>query len=238
MHFLLGPQRAAGTGQRGDLISGRASILVGAAVLAALSVPACGTDAVGVRGSGNVITESRDVSGFDEIVVLGSGEIVVDIDGTESLTIEAEDNIIPLLTTEVSGGRLELSVESNTSPTVEVKYSITAAALVGVSIAGSGDVTVIDIDADSFDVEISGSGRVEPAGTAGWLVVDISGSGKYVGAGLAAAAGTVDISGSGNAVVNVTDDLDVDISGSGNVEYLGDPSLTSSISGSGDIQQR
>lgn len=105
-----------------------------------------------------MITESRDVSGFDEIVVLGSGEVVVDIDGSESLTIEAEDNIIPLLTTEVRGGRLELSVESNTSPTVEVKYSITAAALVGVSIAGSGDVTVVDIDADSFAVEISGSG--------------------------------------------------------------------------------
>jgi hypothetical protein len=216
----------------------RASILVGAAMLVALSVSACDTDVFGVRGSGNVITESRDVSGFDEIVVLGSGEVVVDIDGTESLSIEAGDNIMPLLKTEVSNGRLELSADSSISPTTEVKYTITATALAGVSISGSGDVAAAGIAADSFSVEVSGSGRVEPTGTTDTLVLDISGSGNYVGADMVAAAGTVSISGSGKAVVNVTDDLDVDISGSGSVAYIGDPSLTTSISGSGDIQQR
>jgi hypothetical protein len=216
----------------------RALVLVGAAVLAALFVSACDTDVFGVRGSGTVITESRDVSGFDEIIVLGSGEVVVDIDGTESLTIEAEDNIMPLLKTEVSNGRLELSVDSNISPTTAVRYTITAAALAGVSIAGSGDITVTGVEAGSFDVEISGSGRVEPIGTTDTLVLDISGSGKYVGSGMVAAAGTVVISGSGKAVVNVTDVLDVDVNGSGSVKYIGDPSLTTSISGSGNIQQR
>jgi hypothetical protein len=217
---------------------GRVSVLVGAALLVVLSVSACDSDVLGVRGSGNVITESRDVSGFNEIAVLGSGEVIVDINGTESLTVEAEDNIMPLLKTEVHNGRLELSIESNISPTTEVEYTISAAALDGVSIAGSGDITATGIAADSFNVEISGSGRVEPTGVVGTLTVDISGSGDYVGEGLVATVGTVDISGSGNAVVNVTDDLDIDISGSGNVKYIGDPSLATSISGSGDIQRR
>jgi hypothetical protein len=207
-------------------------------LLVLLAVSACDGDVFGVRGSGNVITESRDVNGFSEIAVFGSGTVRVDVNGTESLTVEAEDNIMPLLKTEVRNGRLELSIESNVSPTTDVTYTVTAVALDGVTIAGSGDVTATGIAADLFDVEISGSGRVEPTGTAATLIVEISGSGRYLGEGLKASVGTVRVSGSGEAVVNVTDDLDVDVSGSGGVQYIGEPTVTESISGSGDVTRR
>ena len=214
-------------------------LVLGAATLVAMAaVSACDGGVFGVRGSGNVITESRDVSGFSEIAVLGSGNVVVDVNGTESLTVEAEDNIMPLLKTEVRNGRLELSAESSISPTTDVTYTVTAATLDGVSISGSGDVAATGIDAESFDVEISGSGKVEPVGTADTLTLGISGSGRYAGEGLVASVGTVRVSGSGDAVVRVTDDLDVDVSGSGSVEYIGEPTVTESISGSGDISRR
>jgi hypothetical protein len=216
----------------------RGLVLGAATLITVVAVSACDGGVFGVRGSGNVITESRDVSGFNEITLLGSGSVVVEVNGSESLTVEAEDNIMPLLKTEVRNGRLELSVESSISPTVEVKYTITAASLDGVSISGSGDVAATGIDAESFDVEISGSGRVEPTGTADTLTLRISGSGRYDGEGLAASVGDVRVSGSGDAVVYVTEDLDVDVSGSGSVKYIGEPSLTTSISGSGDISRR
>ena len=110
--------------------------------------------------------------------------------------------------------------------------------LEGVAVAGSGEVTATGVAADSFDVEISGSGRVEPTGTADTLVVDISGSARYLGEDLEALVGTVRVSGSGEAVVNVADELDVDVSGSGGVQYIGDPTVTQSISGSGDITRK
>jgi hypothetical protein len=216
----------------------RVLVLGAATLLVLLAVSACDGGVFGVRGSGNVITESRDVRGFSEIAVVGSGNVVVDVNGTESLTVEAEDNIMPLLKTEVRSGRLELSVESSISPTTDVTYTVTAVALDGVSISGSGDVTATGIDAEPFDVEISGSGKVEPVGTADTLTLSFSGSGRYAGEGLVASVGTVRVSGSGDAVVNVTDDLDVDVSGSGSVEYIGEPTVTESISGSGDISRR
>ena len=216
----------------------RGLVLGAATLITMVAVSACDGGVFGVRGSGNVITESRDVSGFNEIAVLGSGNVVVEFNGSESLTVEAEDNIMPLLKTEVRNGRLELSVESSISPTVEVKYTITAATLDGVSISGSGDVAATGIDAESFDVEISGSGKVKATGTADTLTLSISGSGRYDGEGLAASVGDVRVSGSGDAVVYVTEDLNVDVSGSGSVEYIGEPSLTTSISGSGDISRR
>ena len=216
----------------------RVLVLGASTLLVLLAVSACDGSVFGVRGSGNVITESRDVSGFSEIALFGSGTVRVDVNGTESLTVEAEDNIMPLLKTEVSNGRLELSVESSISPTTDITYTVAAVALDGVTIAGSGDVTATGIAADLFDVEISGSGRVEPTGTAASLVVEISGSGRYLGEGLEASIGTVRVSGSGEAVVNVTDDLDVDVSGSGGVQYVGEPTITESVSGSGRVTRR
>lgn len=207
----------------------------GSAVIALILASAACNVAGGVRGSGNVITESRVVSGFSEIVLMGSGDVVVDVGGAESLTIEAEDNIVALLESEVRGGRLELGSKSSISPTRAIKYTVSAVALDRVSISGSGDITATNVDTESFEVEISGSGRVEPIGTASDLAVDIRGSGSYEGERLVAATGTVSISGSGDAFVNVTGDLDVSISGSGDVRYLGNPSLSTSLSGSGEV---
>ena len=193
----------------------------------------------GVEGSGNVITESREVSGFNEIVLGGSGRVVVEVTGTESLTIEAEDNIMPLLETTVRSGRLRLDTNRSISPTVEIVYTITAATLDGLVISGSGVVEADAIDGTDFRVDISGSGDVDAEGTVSRLLsVSISGSGGFDGESLTAPEGRVEVSGSGNAVVNVTDDLEVSVSGSGDVEYLGAPRIDSDVSGSGAITQR
>lgn len=73
-------------------------VVSAAAAVTCLALGACDELGVGTRGSGTVITESRDLSDFNEVVLQGSGEVVVTVDGTEALTIEAEDNIMPLLT--------------------------------------------------------------------------------------------------------------------------------------------
>ena len=193
----------------------------------------------GVEGSGNVITESREVSGFNEIVLGGTGRVLVEVTGTESLTIEAEDNIMPFLETRVRNGRLRLDTNRSISPTVEIVYTITAVTLDGLVISGSGIVEADAVDGSDFRVDISGSGDVDVEGMlSGLLSVSISGSGEFDGESLTAPEGRVDVSGSGNAVVNVTDDLEVSVSGSGEVQYLGEPSVDSSVSGSGTVTQR
>lgn len=207
-------------------------------VLMVTTVTACGGGfdlGIGVRGSGAVISETREVTGFDGVVLLGSGDVTIEVTGTDSLTIEAEDNILPLLTTQLSGRTLELGTKSSISPTKPITYSITVASLESVGIPGSGTITARQIDTESFRVEISGSGTVDASGAAQALAVDISGSGAYLGEDLAARIGEVSISGSGSAVVNPTDELDVRISGSGSVQYFGDPSVTQSVTGSGSI---
>jgi hypothetical protein len=115
---------------------------------------------------------------------------------------------------------------------------VTVVILEGVSVSGSGNVVAEGVDSPELSVDISGSGRVSPAGATDELSVATSGSGQYCGDYLVVAAATVEVSGSGTAVVNAADTLDFDISGSGRVEYIGSPTVTESISGSGDISRR
>lgn len=188
-------------------------------------------------GSGNMITESRDVSGFDEIVLLGSGDVTVEVTGTESLEIEAEDNVMPLLTSDVVNGRLELGVDGSITTTRGITYRITAAELVGVTVKGSGDVTATAIDADVFRAAIDGSGNVDLTGTSNNITVRVAGSGNFDGRDIESATGEITIDGSGNARVNVTDELTVTINGSGNVDYEGNPALSQTINGSGNVSR-
>ncbi|MDH3425779.1 MAG: DUF2807 domain-containing protein [Acidimicrobiia bacterium] len=212
--------------------------IVGSAVASCTDIIV--NDGERITGSGNVITESRDVSGFDEVVVLGSGDVFIDVTGTDSLTISADDNLMAVLTSDVNGSKLELGVEPNTpiSPSQEIEYQITVADLSAVTILGSADFVVSDVDTPSFDVLIAGSGDVQVTGTTESLDVEIDGAGEFAGEGLVAARGSVSIAGSGSVVVNVTEDLDVSIAGTGDVKYIGDPTVKSSIAGSGNVSQQ
>jgi hypothetical protein len=214
----------------------RLVIQSGFLLMLVLVVAGCGS--LGERGSGNVATEARDVSDFDQVDLSGAATVLIEVAGTQSLTIEAEDNILPLLTTEVTDGTLKLGSSQRISPSRDVVYTITVVNLEAVAVSGSGSVTASGIDADAFKAEISGSGTVIPDGVSESLDVSISGSGSFEGEDLESATGSVSLAGSGDAVVNVTDDLDVKVTGSGNVQYLGDPKISISSSGSGKVSKR
>lgn len=216
-----------------------APLLVLATVVLILAACTGGGPRTEVRGSGVLATETRLVSGFDRILVSGYGRVHVEITGAESLRVEAEDNILDVLTIEVVDGRLELGHRAFTNivPTRDITYYITAASLDAVAVAGSGIVDIREVDAGAFAVSVSGSGSVAPSGRTGQLTVDVSGSGRYVGADMEAEVASVEVSGSGQAVVGASESLAASVLGSGSIRYLGDPLVASQVSGSGSISR-
>jgi hypothetical protein len=206
-------------------------------VVAAWVVGCSGIATPTVRGSGVVQTESRDVSGFSEVWLSGSGEVRVDVGPAESLTVEAEDNILPLLETRVSGRRLTLGTKPNVnpSPTRPIRYVVTTKDLTAIGVSGSGKFFVTGVDTRRLSAEISGSGSAKLSGRADEVSLDVSGSGDYDAAGLACRTADVHISGSGSAVVNAKDRVSAHVSGSGSVRYLGSPAVDQHVSGSGAV---
>jgi hypothetical protein len=192
-----------------------------------------------VTGSGTLRTESRAVAGFSAIELTGSGDVVIAQDGTQSLSIEAEDNILPNLTSDVSNGTLQLGTKDGVDlhHTQPVTYRVTVADLTGLQLSGSGSLTAVGITTPAISIDISGSGDVTVDGTADSQTVTISGSGDYSARDLLSSTSSAEISGSGNVTVNTLDILDATISGSGNVTYAGHPQVSQHIGGSGELRR-
>ena len=209
-----------------------------------------------VRGSGDIVSESREVSGFDSIDLSGVGEVIITQGEGESLTIETDDNVMEHITSEVRGGTLYLGTkpQTNVFPTrlvftlgvdelmaadVSGSGSVEARSIetdnLQISVSGSGSVNVDLLAADDLKVRISGSGDVELAGEVPVQDIDISGSGKYRAVDLLSEDATVSVSGSGDATLWATGSLDADVSGSGTIDYYGNPTVNTSTSGSGEV---
>jgi hypothetical protein len=191
------------------------------------------------RGSGKIISESRDASGFTGIALESTGDITITQGATESLSIETDDNLLPLLTSKVENGVLILGTQDNTylEPSKGIRYTITVKSLENLEISGSGDIQASDLTLDALAIDISGSGDIKLSGTVNTQSIEISGSGNYNGCTLQSEGSSVSISGSGDIRVAATDTLSIDISGSGNVMYVGSPEVSQEISGAGETEQ-
>ena len=205
--------------------------------LALLTVGFVVTACSATAGSGQLATQPRQVSGFTSVELTGVGELSIDQTGTESLTVSAEDNLLPLLTSRVEGDTLILGKKPNTRivTTKPITYTLTMKDITGLAVSGSGTINAPKLTTAALRIEISGSGVITTAGNADDQSLGISGSGRYLADGLTSKTTTAEISGSGTANVVASDALDVKISGSGTLTYSGNPPLTQTVSGSGRL---
>lgn len=193
-----------------------------------------------VSGSGNVVTETREVSGFTAVTLQGFGKVIIDQNGSESLTITADDNFMPYLQTAVRGNTLYISNTDRTTFTnvTEMTFRISAAALNAVELSGAGSLEISNLNTENWRVKLPGAGSITVSGQTNSQTVELSGAGSYNAADLVSQQATITSSGAGTAVVQVSDSLDVTISGLGNVEYIGNPTVTQEINGVGSVRQR
>jgi len=212
-----------------------------------------------IKGSGKLITESRDVSNFDRLVLNGSGEVVITQGEEEALSVETDDNVMPYITTEVKRGILYLGVDTEKVKTISptrLRFTLNVKDLVGLDISGLGEITAASLDTHGLDIEIDGSGdvqidslatekvevridgsgKVKLAGKATGQDITINGTGKYLTGDLRSDTVKITVSGSGDAVVWATTTLDAHINGSGSVNYYGSPTVDLSGSGSGKMK--
>jgi hypothetical protein len=182
--------------------------------------------------------ESRNVSGFDAVELRGVGNLSIEQTGSESLTVEAEEDVIPKLTTRVVNNRLIIGPESNTIHTTgPINYKLTLKDLRSLEVMGSANIEAQGLRTDRLAVTISGAGNVRMDGKADQQEINILGSGTYQAEDLQSKEVKINVAGSGSAIVNVSEQLDVGISGVGSVEYIGHPAVKQNVSGTGRVSK-
>ena len=241
----------------------RHSMWLALMVLIAASL-ACAVPSVGIKtikGSGNVVTEERDVSGFDRVALSAFGEVIITQGDEESLTVETDDNLMQYIETQVRDGTLELGFTDDDillRPSKSIIFRLSVIELTAldssgaglfeideldadrleVTLSGAGDIRMSSLTATHLAVTVSGAGNIELAGQVKTQEINLNGLGNYNAPDLESQAATVRISGAGSATIWVYDTLDVTISGAGNVEYFGSPNVTQDISGVGKVTSR
>jgi hypothetical protein len=212
-----------------------------------------------VHGSGKSVRETRDVTGFDHVSVSGEGDLTLVQGDGESLTIETDDNLLPLIKSEVENGHLLIGPRDvNLRPTKAIVYrlnlkNLRALDLLGslraeaeaiktdrlaLGINGSGKITVTHLEVGALSTGITGSGTTSAGGVADSQEIRITGSGDHRASDLKCSQARVHIDGSGHIWLWVTESLSSEISGSGSVEYRGNASVDSHVSGSGRVRHR
>ena len=111
---------------------------VGLLAVAVLLLSAC--QITTVRGSGNVVTEEREVSGFEGVALSGVGQVIITQGDEESLTIETDDNLMRYIEGEVRNSRLELRIADNTIPipSRSIIYRVGVIDMTGLDSSGAG----------------------------------------------------------------------------------------------------
>jgi hypothetical protein len=215
-----------------------------------------------VEGSGVVKSETRELPAFQAISIEYPADITVRQGDTESVTIEADDNLLPQLAAEVRNGTLhfentERNWRARVNPTKMVQVTITVSDLneihfttagkmqiegletdsLSVSVSGAGDITLTELAAKDLELSLSGAGNINADGTTDNLRLRISGMGNFNGGDLQSQEADVRISGAGNATVWAEGTLDAGISGAGSIDYYGDPDVSENISGVGSVRK-
>lgn len=194
----------------------------------------------GIRGSGIIKTEPREVTTFSSISFKSVGKLKIQQTGKESLTIIAEDNILPILEGRVSGQTLYISnaKESSIDPTQPIEFIVEVKSLERIDINGVGSIEVKDIQGKRLSVSLDGVGSIAIAGNVDVLELNLDGVGSFNGEELKAKQATVRNKGVGSAVVNVSEELNATVLGIGSIEYIGSPQVKESVKGMGTIKKR
>ncbi|MBD3867563.1 MAG: DUF2807 domain-containing protein [Acidobacteria bacterium] len=188
-----------------------------------------------VKGSGNLRIEERSVGDFHGVSLMGSPDVTITVGGPTSLSVEAEDNILPLLTTEVVNGILEIGSEKSFSTRKGIHVTLTVPELRSVAVIGSGDIVAEGVSGDLFKAMVKGSGDIEVTGSVERVEVDVLGSGDIKLFGLDAVHGEATVKGSGDIDIQASGTLELSVLGSGDIRHRGSAEVHKEVHGSGDI---
>ncbi|NMB62849.1 MAG: DUF2807 domain-containing protein [Chloroflexi bacterium] len=205
-------------------------------------------------------TETRAIQDVSAISINTVGDFIIKQGDQESLTIEAPNNYLRYISTDVIGGTLYIDSERGIfgSSVQRIVYTITVKNLNELSLSGAGSVSMHSLNAENLSVNLTGAGSIDlynlnaqslsvllnsagsihVSGTVDSQIIELNGLGSYEAADLQSRSATISLAGAGSADLWVTDNLDISVSGVGSVSYYGFPTVQQNISGVGSVNNK
>lgn len=211
-----------------------------------------------IKGSGNVIQETRTLKSFNAIDIGGAFEIELIKSNEEKIIIETDDNIMPYIETRISGGELEVDNSRDINNPTELKLTIYYKTLNEIELSGAASLFSSDIlESSSLEMDcsgaseitlklqvgtmegnFSGASKLELEGSISSAELDLSGASVLRAYGLEINDLEIDASGAAVVKVLVIGRLSIEASGASSVRYKGDPKIElNGVSGASSVRK-
>lgn len=212
-----------------------------------------------IYGSGNVVTEERDIGEFTGLKVSSGIDVVIRQGKEISLELEADDNLHEVIITEVDGNTLKIYTRKNIRKSRSKKVFLVYKDLNTIRISSAGDVTGentlktgtlnidlssagdlnLEVQAEKIICEISSSGDARLSGNTEDLVASLSSAGDLHAYELITKNAEVSCSSAGDARVYATEEFNLRSSSAGSIYYKGDGRVVNShTSSAGSIVKK
>lgn len=238
-------------------------VRIAIALLMSLFLSSCGFDIQignfgnGKKGNGTVVTESRATSDDFTRISASEGLSVYVTQADEfSIEVEADENIIDLIATDIKNGKLRIHARENigratknvyvTLPKITALASSSGAHLETkntiksneLEIDGSsGAVLEIEVATSEIDIDASSGASLDISGQADDAIVDVSSGGHINARDLQTRNCNAEASSGGNVKIQVSKTLYADATSGGNISYSGDPTVEKKKSVSGSVHK-
>ncbi len=193
----------------------------------------------GVQGSGTSKTETRKVADFSKIDASGAINVEVSVQQDFSVEVQADDNLLANIKTEVSGDTLKIYSEDRISPKTRINVKISMPEIEGLEVSGASNGKISNVKADSLELKASGASKIKIDGTAKDLEADASGASTLDAENLKVEDVDIEASGASSATVSASNDLKIDASGASKISYVGEPkNIKQNSSGASSVSRK
>jgi len=177
------------------------------------------TSCVGIKGSGNVVSQERVASDFYGLILSGVASVNVHPGEGYKVEVTTDDNLQEFILVEVKDSVLYITSKEHTNlrPT-KLIVDVHLPELQSITLSGVGNVTVSNGSASNLKIVLTGVGNID---TQNYQVENV----------------TIQNSGVGSAKIWATTSLSGTLSGVGSVSYKGTPEVSVSISGVGKVNK-
>ena len=200
-----------------------------------------------IKGTGYLVVHDRQADQpFTRVSVQQSITLYISQGKTEGITVEADDNIIPYIKTEIKNGQLnifldpEVIVRGYTAMNVSVSMPI----ITDINVAAAGRLEgsspfTVEVKGSEVDVEASGAARLELKGEVEQFDLEMSSAATLKAWELRVKNCDAEISGAAKAEVSISGQLEAEISSAGILIYDGNPQITKqNVTGRGTLVKR
>ena len=212
----------------------------------------------GVKGDGNVVKQERTIGSFNEIEVGGAFRVFLSQGNEEKLIVEADENLLDIITTEVRGNTLEISTNKDIRNYDALNIYLTFKEIEELDISGACKLSAdnklrfddLDLEcsgasnvelkfsANNLDMDFSGASDVELYGSADKVELEVSGASNLDAFEFETNYFDIDVSGASHAKIFVKEELSAEVSGAASLKYKGSPVITNhDVSGAGSMKK-